>query len=61
MLPETLFMNVLYDASHIYVQRGCPKKDKKILLNTQCRTVYINYIQGESIVKQGQTAELRVF
>lgn len=29
MLPETLFMNVLYDASHIYVERGCPKKDNK--------------------------------
>lgn len=38
MLPETLFMYVVYDASHIYIEakRQSKKKDNKALPYTQC-------------------------
>lgn len=41
--------------------KSLSKKRQQILPQTQCRTVYTNYIQGERVIKQGQTAEWRVF
>lgn len=51
MLPKTLFMCVVYDASHIYIAtKRQSKKDKKALPHTQCATVYANSIHVWSIL-----------